>query len=177
MSNTIQTTDAVDTAEEKNFLHHTRAEELQQAIDSFQNRWKYAVFPAMIAFVILSIFGFYLIFGMLQRMEDLSRDVNRMADTISQTLPPMQQNITSMSADMHQLNDVIGTSFPNLEQRVDAMSNSTEYMAQTTHSMGSSIWEMNRNISRPLSFMNKMIPFSRQNTRVYHSTAPLVYPR
>ncbi len=137
-------------------------EELALAIDSFQNRWKYAVFPAMVAFVILSVFGFYLIYGMLQRMEDLSKDVNRMADTISDALPAMQQNVNMMATDMHQMNAAIGTSLPKLEQRVDAMSNSTEHMAKTTDSMGQSMWEMNRNVSKPLSMMNKMIPWSTQ---------------
>lgn len=151
-----------------------KEEELEQAIDGFQNRWKYAVFPAMIAFIILSVFGFYLIYGMLQRMEDLSRDVSKMAETISQALPPMQQNITSMSTDMHQLNGVIGSSFPNLEQRVDSISHSTEHMARTTNAMGNSVWEMNRNISKPLSVMNKMIPFSHTQRPVFN---PIVYPR
>ena len=135
-------------------------EDLEQAIDSFQNRWKYAVFPAMVAFIILSVFGFYLIYGMLQRMEDLSKDVNRMADTIRDSLPAMQENVGTMATDMHEMNDVIGTSFPRLEKRVDAMSNSTENMAVTTQSMGKSIWEMNDSVSKPLSMINKMIPWS-----------------
>ncbi len=155
-------------------LQHKKEEELEKAVDGFENRWKYAVFPAMIAFIILSIFGFYLIYGMLQRMEDLSRDVNRMADTIAKSLPPMQDNITQMSGDMHQLNGVIGNSFPKLEQRVESMSYSTEHMAQTTNAMGNSVWEMNRNISRPLSVMNKMIPFSHYKRPVFN---PVVYPR
>ncbi len=141
---------------------HEREKELAQAVDSFQSRWKYAVFPAMVAFVILSVFGFYLIYGMLQRMEDLSKDVNRMADTIRDSLPAMQQNVGAMATDMHEMNKVIGASFPKLEQRVDAMSNSTEYMAQTTGSMGQSMWELNNSVSKPLSMMNKMIPWSEK---------------
>ncbi len=137
-------------------------EELDKAINTFQNRWKYAVFPAMIAFVIFSLFGFYLIFGMLQRMEDLSQDVSRMADTIRDSLPAMQQNVSTMSNDMHQMNGVIATSFPKLEKGVDEMSHSTADMAQTTNTMGNSIWELNQNVSKPLSMMNKMMPWSVQ---------------
>jgi hypothetical protein len=152
--------------------HHKDEEELEQAIDSFQTKWKYAVFPAMIAFVILSVFGFYLIYGMLQRMEDLSKDVNRMADTISNSLPAMQQNVGIMASDMHEMNEVIGTNFPKLEKRVDAMSNSTEYMAQTTSSMGHSIEEMNDSVSKPLSMMNRMIPWSRRKAPVANQNQP-----
>ncbi|MEE9350994.1 MAG: hypothetical protein V3U78_01940 [Thiotrichaceae bacterium] len=155
--------------------HHKDEEELEQAIDSFQLKWKYAVFPAMIAFVILSVFGFYLIFGMLQRMESLSQDVNRMADTISDALPAMQQNVGIMASDMHEMNEVIGTNFPKLEKRVDAMSNSTEYMAQTTSSMGHSIEEMNDSVSKPLSMMNRMIPWSRRKAPVTNQNQPYYY--
>jgi len=146
-----------------NNLHHYADNELDQEINKFESRWKYAVFPAMIAFVIFSLFGFYLIFGMLQRMEDLSKDVSRMADTIRDSLPAMQQNVKVMSEDMHQMNVVISSSFPELQKGVEDMSVSTANMAQTTNSMGNSIWELNQNVSKPLSMMNKMIPWSVQN--------------
>ncbi len=155
--------------------HHKDEEELEQVIDSFAVKWNYAIFPAMIAFVILAVFGFYLIFGMLQRMEDLSKDVNRMADTIAESLPAMQQNVGVMATDMHEMNEVIGTTFPKLEKRVDAMSNSTEYMANTTSSMGRSIEEMNDSVSKPLSMMNSMIPWSRRKAPAANHNQPYYY--
>ena len=36
--------------------------EAAQTLESFENRWRFAVFPAMIAFVVLAGFGFYLIY-------------------------------------------------------------------------------------------------------------------
>jgi len=36
-------------------------QEAAEALETFEFRWRYAVFPAMIAFTILSAFGFYLV--------------------------------------------------------------------------------------------------------------------
>lgn len=141
--------------------------EAAEALESFEARWKYAVFPAMIAFVILSAFGFYLIYGMLQRMEDLSKNVYRMTDVIQVTMPAMQNDISNMSGDMKRMNNTMQQSFPHLDQNIANMSDdmktmsySTASMAMTTQNMGRNLWELNKNVSKPLSVMNNMIPWS-----------------
>ena len=160
-------------------------EELNETLETFETRWKYAVFPAMIAFVILAGFGFYLIYGMLQRMEDLSRDIHDMAEVITESMPIMQKGIVTMSSrmqyigedlhgmhtDMSQLSAVIQNTMPAMEGQVGAMSDNisdmryaTSSMAQTTHNMGQNIWNMNRNFSKPLSMMRKIMPWGGDNT-------------
>ena len=160
-------------------------DDLNEALESFETRWKYAVFPAMIAFVILAGFGFYLIYGMLQRMEDLSADIHDMAGVITVTMPEMRTGITSMSSrmqligedlhgmrsDMSRLSMVINDTMPAMEGKVGDMSNNisdmryaTSSMAQTTHNMGQNIWNMNRNFSKPLSMMRKIMPWGGDNT-------------
>lgn len=142
---------------------------IEVEMKSFENRWRYAVFPAMVAFVILAVFGFYLIFGMLQRMEALSEDVNRMTNI-------MEKSIPQMSHDMQEMNETIGQSLPAMEEGVAEMSTgvtamsvgvaemtiSTHNIASTTGNMSNSVWEMNRSVSRPLSMMNKIMPFGKK---------------
>jgi len=147
-----------------------------QTLESFENRWRYAVFPAMIAFIILAIFGFYLIYGMLQRMEQLSIDVNRMTSVIATVLPEMQRNMGGISTDISELNQVISGNFPKLEQNIasmtenmNLMSSSTQSIATTTSNLDKSMWEMNRNVSKPLSMMNQVIPWGK------NSMPPLPY--
>ncbi len=155
-------------AEEK--LIHDGNLEAAETLETFEARWRYAVFPAMIAFIILAAFGFYLIYGMLKRMEDLSANVNRMTEVIAVTLPAMQKNINMISDDVNKMSGTIQGSFPGIDKNVSTMSKemktlsySTNSMAATTQSMGSDLWEMNRNISKPLALMNKMIPWSPRN--------------
>jgi hypothetical protein len=160
-------------------------DELNETLESFETRWRYAVFPAMIAFVILAGFGFYLIYGMLQRMEDLSKDIHDMTGVITESMPVMQVGIVTMSSrmqligedlhgmrsDMNRLSVVISNTMPAMEGQVGAMSNNisdmryaTSSMAQTTHNMGQNIWNMNRNFSKPLSMMRKIMPWGGDNT-------------
>jgi len=154
-------------------------EEATQALESFENRWRYAVFPAMVAFIILAIFGFYLIYGMLQRMEQLSVDVNRMTSVIATVLPEMQRNMSGISTDISELNQAIGANFPKLEQNIASMtqnmtlmSSSTHSIATTTSNLDKSMWEMNRNVSKPLSMINQVIPWGKNSMPPLPYTAP-----
>jgi mono/diheme cytochrome c family protein len=170
--------------------------DVDKKLSSFEARWKFLVFPAMIAFVILAGFGFYLIYGMLQRMEDLAADVNRMADVVGETMPVMQGGVVSMSSRMQwvgedldrmtthvaRMSDVVSNTMPNMEQRVGDMSNNinnmtyaTSSMANSTHSMGQNIWNMNRNVSKPLSIMRKMMPFGESDDTPPPRRAPYTY--
>jgi len=142
--------------------------EAVETLEALETRWKYAVFPAMVAFIILAAFGFYLIYGMLQRMEDLSHNVYRMTEVIHKTMPSMQENMSNMSTDMHQINNTIQQNFPSLANDVSTMSDdmktmsySTTSMASTTHHLSNNVWELNHNVSKPLSLMNNMIPWNK----------------
>jgi len=141
--------------------NNKRGAETTEALKNFENRWKYAVFPAMIAFVLLAGFGFYLIYNMLQRMEDLSRDVNRMVNVLEHSMP-------SMANDVHSMNIAISNNLPALESEIASMSkemkhmsHSTESLSASTRNMGHNLWEVNKNISTPLSIMNSVVPWSR----------------
>jgi len=163
--------------------------DMEQQLSAFEARWKFLVFPAMIAFVILAGFGFYLIYGMLQRMEDLARDVERMADTVEETMPIMQGGVVSMSSrmqwigeDLQKMTNVVSNTMPNMQQdvhqmsgNINSMSYATASMANSTHSMGQNIWNMNRNVSKPLSLMRKMMPFGTTDGKSLPAQAPYTY--
>ena len=150
-----------------------------EALKSFEDRWKYAVFPAMIAFVLLASFGFYLIYGMLQRMESLAHDVHRMVGVLENTLP-------TMTEDVHAMNKTISSSLPILEHKISDMSqemkhmsHSTASLSTTTQNMGHNLWEVNKNISTPLSIMNAAVPWSRVSAPqpiYYQNPQPFTQP-
>ena len=127
-------------------------EEAARTLETFESRWRYAVFPAMIAFFILSAFGFYLIYGMLQRMESISHDINRMTNLMEKSMPVISTDIT-------ELKNTISVSMPAIQANVNDMSDSANSMANSTHNMGQSTWEINRSISKPMRVMNNMFPW------------------
>ena len=154
----------------------------QQVMES---RWRYAVFPAMVTFVLLIGFMFYLIYGMLQRMEDLSEDIDKMTNVISDSLPVMQGGVVSMSSrmqwvgedlrkmttDVNHMSRVLTDSMPTMTRSIDNMTtdvnnmtNAANSMSATTYSMGQNLWDMNRNISGgPFGMMKDIMPFSKKS--------------
>ncbi len=116
--------------------------EVTDSLQTFETRWRYAVFPAMVLFVLLIGFMFYLIYGMLQRMEDLSKDIHQMSKVITASMPKLEQSVSNMAVN------------------IGDMKVATTSIAITTHGMGQNIWDINRNISKPLSVMNKILPWS-----------------
>ncbi|WP_299876207.1 hypothetical protein [uncultured Cocleimonas sp.] len=128
-------------------------QEAAEALETFEFRWRYAVFPAMIAFTILSAFGFYLIYGMLQHMQSMSADIHRMTSLMEKSVPVISSDISS-------LNSTIGTSMPSIQQNVAEMSDSTGSMAVSTQQMDRTTWEMNRSFAKPMNMFNSLIPFN-----------------
>lgn len=153
--------------------------------ETMESRWRYAVFPTILTVVLLIGFMFYLIFGILQRMEDLSRDIHKMTNVITESLPVMQGGVVAMSsrmqwvgddlrtmtADVNQMSGVLTDNMPAMTRSIDVMtadvSNMTlaaNSMSATTHNMGQNIWDMNRNISGgPFGMMKDFIPFSKKS--------------
>ena len=144
-------------------------EEAAQTLETFEARWRYAVFPAMIAFVILSSFGFYLIYGMLQRMESMSNDISRMTILMEKTVPALASDIQLMSKTITKTMPELEQQVSNLTDDVTTISHSANSMATSTHNMGQSTWEINRSISKPMSMMNNMIPWN------VDTPAPMMY--
>ncbi len=128
-------------------------QEAAEALETFEFRWRYAVFPAMIAFTILSAFGFYLIYGMLQHMQSMSADIHRMTSL-------MEKSVPVISSDISELNNTIGISMPSIQANVAEMSDSTDSMAISTRHMDRTTWELNRSISKPMNMFNSIVPFN-----------------
>ena len=166
-------------------LSHEGDLEKKETLNALETRWKYAIFPAMIAFIILAAFGFYLIYGMLQRMEDLSHNVYRMTEVIQTSMPSMQNDMSQMSSNIQQINTTIQQNFPSLAQDVSSMSHdmkdmshSTLSMAGTTYNLSRNVWELNKNVSQPLSLINHMLPWNKsQRIPPPRYSQAIVYPQ
>jgi len=175
----------------KSELHRDYILELESELQEFEakadnttKRMKMLVYPAMVAFFILSAFGFYLIYS-------LTSDVNRMANTIVHMSDSIDNNMTSISGTMDQMSgtmDNLGVSTEKMSANVGKMTSSTTEMsdsisgmkpaiydmAASTNSMQRDFWSMNKNISTPLSFMNNFLPWKDDESLPFQgSRAPL----
>ncbi len=159
-------------------------QEFEARADNTTKRMKLLVYPAMVAFFILSAFGFFLIYS-------LTSDVNRMANTISHMSQSIDENMISISSTMNHMSgtmDTLGDSTEKMSENVGKMTYTTNEMsgaingmkpaiydmAASTNNMQRDFWSMNKNISTPLSFMNNFLPWKDDQSLPFQgSRAPL----
>lgn len=142
------------------------------------------VYPAMVAFIILSAYGFYLV-------QSLTSDVNKLTDTItdmyqsvdanmgkiSTTMGTMNEQMTHLVASTHQMtNNIIDMngSTQNMAGNIQQMNASTQNMAASTYNMQRDMWTMNKNISGPMKMFNKFSPFGSDTNAPYVVPPPVV---
>ncbi len=162
--------------------------EFEKKADATTRRLQILVYPAMIAFIILASFGFYLIFS-------LTSDVNRMADTISHMSNSIDRNMGSISGTMghmsgkmdslavstHSMSASVGTMSTNvgsmtentveMVKSISGLRSATYDMAASTNHMQQDMWSLNKNISTPLSFMNNFLPWKNDQTLPFQGSA------
>lgn len=145
------------------------------AFEASARRWELIVYPAMLAFVVLAAYGFFLIYT-------LSKDIHTLAQGMD---PDMGKNLTHISESVIYLSENIRT----MTRRVHNMSESVEYMSKkmdalehmepmlvNIRGMNASMAEVNRNMQimnvtgdvmrremremgRPMDFMNNFMPW------------------
>ena len=159
-------------------------QEFEKKADSANKRMQMLVYPAMVAFFILSAFGFYLIYS-------LTSDVRRMANTFDHMSTSIEGNMDSISGTMNHMSgtmDTLSSSTTAMSKDVGKMTNTTTEMtsaisgmkpaiydmAASTNNMQRDFWSMNKNISTPLSFMNNFLPWKDSQSMPFQgSRAPL----
>lgn len=170
---------AVNTETMENFLH------------SFQQStklWEKVVYPAMFAFVILSLYGFFMVYSLTSDMskiaEAIGPDMSVNMQNISGDMQAMSHNINSMTA---QINDMSGnlktmtaqmnslenlspmlgeleemqSSIGSMQRSVGDMGYSVGNLDRSVNSMNMSTYRMSRDmrkVSRPMKFMNNFMP-------------------
>ena len=163
-------------------------QEFEKKADATTRRLQILVYPAMIAFIILASFGFYLIYS-------LTSDVNRMADTISHMSGSIDRNMDSISGTMGHMSgkmDILADSTQSMSTNVGTMSTNvgsmtdntvemvnsigglraaTYDMAASTNNMQRDMWSLNKNISTPLSFMNNFLPWKNDQSMPFQGSA------
>jgi methyl-accepting chemotaxis protein len=138
---------------------------LSQAFESSAKRWELIVYPSLFAFIILAAYGFYLVFS-------LAKDIHYLAISVDSNMTVLASNMQSISDNMNQISanvrtmsvgvDSISRDVSTLEPMLtsmETMDKAIQSMTFTTAHMGSDMAVMNRNISRPMNFMNWFMPW------------------
>jgi len=138
---------------------------LSQAFETSARRWELIVYPTLFAFIILAAYGFYLVFS-------LAKDVHYLSISVDSNMTVMASNMQSMSDNMSQMSSNVRTMAVGVDSMardvktlepilatMGGMEQSMRTMSFSTSNMRDDMSVMNRNISRPMNFMNSFMPW------------------
>ncbi|MBF0440228.1 MAG: methyl-accepting chemotaxis protein [Magnetococcales bacterium] len=114
--------------------------EFAKSFDKSARRWELIVYPSLFAFIILAMYGFFLIYS-------LTQDIRTMASSID---PKMGVNMGSLSNHIGTLSnniEVMGTHLEYISDNMETMSVDMQNMSENIETMSGAINTMNGNIS------------------------------
>ncbi len=138
---------------------------LSQAFETSAKRWELIVYPSLFAFIILAAYGFYLVFSLAKDVHYLAISVDSNMTVLASNMQSMSDNLGQMTANVRTMAvsvDSISRDVSALEPMLtsmETMDRAMQNMTLTTATMRDDMSVMNRNISRPMSFMNSFMPW------------------
>jgi len=119
-------------------------DELTNTFTASAKKWEMVVYPAMFAFILLSVYGFFLIFS-------LTKDIS----TVTHEMVNISENMAMISKDVHEMNVVM----KQQSLQIGEMNNHMRNMSISVNQMRYDMSLMNSNVSRPMNFMNSFMPW------------------
>ena len=171
--------------EAEHLLFSDMAQYMSQFARSFEasaRRWELVVYPTLLAFIILAIYGFFLIYrltsdigAMATRVTEISQSMVNINQNFSSTTNNMNTVTKSMLKITGNLEDMTGyfssvtddvkeqktsmhaivLSLNQMNTSIDTMSFTMYQMQYDTRSMGRNM----QNVSGPMRFMNNFVPW------------------
>jgi uncharacterized protein YoxC len=145
---------------------------LSEVFESSARRWELIIYPSLFAFIVLALYGFYLIYNLQRDVHYLAISVDTNMTTlagnmqsVSQNMGQLTTNVRAMTVSLDSIDRKVGTLEPMLAN-INSMDNSMRSMTQTTqslnqaaHGMHNKMYLMNRDIGRPMRIMNTFMPW------------------
>ena len=140
-------------------------ERLSDVFETSAKRWEMVIYPMLLGFALMAIYGFYLIFNLAKDIHYLAISVDSNMTVMSSNIQSMSENFSTVSSDMSaivvnmsSISDKVGTLEPILTN-MDSMDDSMRSMTNATNRMTNDMHSMNRNIAKPVNFMNNFMPW------------------
>ncbi|MFO8005331.1 hypothetical protein [Thioalkalivibrio sp.] len=154
--------------------------------DVRSRRLQLIVYSALVAFVVLAVYGFWLITSLTRDVSRLAIEMSAMTRTIDREMAVMARKMgdidgrmVSINENMLSMNRNIGSmtrDISSMNANIRSMAGDTTTMAGSTLNMQRDMWSLNRNVSGPLGMMNSFNPFNGSQGPFPGSPAPY-YPQ
>lgn len=171
-------------------------EKMAEAMTGGIKKWEKVLYPMMIAFIVLAIYGFILIYQLANDVKKISdnmlvmtRAVVTMTNTlnvnmgkvdaqmsaINLTMDRMRRTIENINKDTAVISDVMPSlhnQFASMNATMTQLDQRVGAIQNAADTMARSLWELDANISEPMNSLNSMMPFGmmpkKSSKRVYN---------
>ena len=161
-------------------------ERMLRQMERSSRRWEKMVFPALIAFILLAGYGFFLVYSVTRDMaiiaqtidvdfrEDVTHIRNDISDMVAQVefmqetmaaisvkMDPLQ-DMSPLLAEIRQLDDTIGEisgSVSSMDRSVVSMNRSMGNLDDSMYLMGRDVDDMNDSFGSPTKMFSRMMPW------------------
>ncbi len=133
---------------------------MERLADTFENsakRWELIVYPSMIAFIVLAVYGFYLVYTLSRDVHNLSLTITTLTISVDRNMNEMTNTIRTMDHTMVKMGNNIG----HMDKNIQSMTQNVAAMTYNTNSMATSTYWMQRDmrdVSKPMSAFSRFMP-------------------
>ena len=138
---------------------------LSHAFETSAKRWELIVYPSMFAFIILAAYGFYLVFSLAKDVHYMAISIDTNMTVLASNMQSMSDNVSLMSGNVRLMATSVEsmaadvTTLKPMMTSIESLNQSIRLMTQTTGNMSNDMGNLNRSISRPMGFMNSIMPW------------------
>jgi len=136
--------------------------------DVRSRRLQLIVYSSLVAFVVLAVYGFWLITSLTRDVNRLVIEMSAMTRTIDREMVVMatkmgdiDERMATISDSMVMMNRNVGSmtrDLSSMNANIRSMAGDTTTMAGSTLNMQRDMWSLNRNVSGPFNMMNMFNP-------------------
>jgi uncharacterized protein YoxC len=132
-------------------------ERLADTFESSAKRWELVVYPSLVAFIVLAVYGFYLVYTLSRDVHNLNLTISTLTISVDRNMNEMTNTIRTMDHTM----DKMGNNIGHIDGNIKAMTQNIATMTHNTGSMAASTYYMQRNIrdvARPMNMFSNFMP-------------------
>lgn len=133
-------------------------ETLSSTFSASARRWELIVYPSLAAFILLAAYGFFLIFSLTQDVSRVAKSMERITTNMNEVVVNMERVSTNMVI-LTKVVDQQSIAMHNMVVSMQDMNQNMKVMNASMGRMGYDMAVMNKNVSRPMSFMNSFMPW------------------
>lgn len=122
-------------------------DQLASGFTASARRWEMIVYPSLLAFIVLAIYGFFLIYSLTKDVSLVAADMHK----ITTSMEKVAVNMDAVTKNMVLMTQTVDSQSGSMKEMVYHMRGMNMSMNQLRHDMS--------NVSRPMNFMNDFLPW------------------